>query len=96
MLTAVLMFCVLILLIEFISYESYILLQETEKKPINEANTAQDRLQNALSYRRSTAQKLGFIVEHCGVSDNFHNVVNEVLQSDKYLQFHAIFFCKLA
>ena len=85
-LTGVLMFFVLMLLTQFIAYERYLLVRETEEQElINEANTAQDRLQNALSYSRSTAQTLGFIVEQYGVPDNFDSVGNALLQSNKFI-----------
>ncbi len=80
------MFSVLMFLTQFIAYERYSLLRENEEKElINEANSTQDRLQNAISYSRSTAQTLGFIVEHYGVPDNFDSVGNALLQSNKFI-----------
>lgn len=85
-LTGLVMFFILMLLTQYISYERYLLLQETEERElINEANSKQYRLQNAISYSRSTAQTLGFIVEHYGVPDNFDSVGNALLHSNKFI-----------
>ncbi|MES2621502.1 MAG: PAS domain S-box protein [Bacteroidota bacterium] len=81
-----LVFCFLLLLTQYLAYERYLLVRETETRELNnEANAAKERIQTILSYNLSTAQTLAFIVQKYGVPNDFDSVGATLLRSNKFV-----------
>ncbi len=83
---ALLVFAFLMVLTQYLAYERYLLVKDTELNELNnEANGKKERLQTALSYSQSTAQTLGFIVERYGIPIDFDTVAKELLSANKFI-----------
>ncbi len=83
---ALLVFAFLMVLTQYLAYERYLLVKDTELDELNnEANGKKERLQTALSYSQSTAQTLGFIVERYGIPVDFDTVAKKLLSANKFI-----------
>lgn len=80
------MFLFLLGLTQYLAYERYLLLVETEMHDLyNEADAAESRLQTVLGNSVTTVQTLGFIVEHYGKPASFDSIATTLLRSNKYV-----------
>lgn len=77
-------FVALIVLTQYLTYQSYLITKEREKTIIlRDINSIRDRLKTALNYDLAAAKTLAFIVENYGVPKDFDKVGKVILNANK-------------
>lgn len=80
------MFLFLLALTQYLAYERYLIMKDTEVRDLyNEADAAESRLQAVLANSQATAQTLGFIVENYGKPTRFDSIATTLLRNSKYI-----------
>lgn len=84
--TGIIVFLALNLLTMVLSYQRYLLFRDADqRKVIDEANSAKERLQNALSHSISTTYTLSFLVQKYGIPQDFDAIAKKLLENNKYI-----------
>tara|TARA_R110000868_G_scaffold68720_1_gene203195 strand:+ start:27687 stop:30029 length:2343 start_codon:yes stop_codon:yes gene_type:complete len=77
-------FVVILTLTQFLTYQRYLLLKNTEQQEIiSQANWVEKEFQKILNQSFSTTQTLAFIVENYGIPNNFDSIAKLLLQTNK-------------
>ena len=80
----IVVFLVLLIATQFLTYERYQLLKKTdEQETILRANWIENEFQKVLNQSFSTTQTLAFIVENYGVPENFDSIAHLLLETNK-------------
>ncbi len=84
--TGTIVFAALLLLTQFITYQRYLIFQSAQQRELNSVATlARERLQTTLSNALSATQTLAFIVKEYGVPNDFDELGQEILASNKHI-----------
>jgi len=79
-------FSCLLLLTQYISYQRYLILQETEQQSVRrELREVKDRLVAAIGHSETSVKTLAFIVAEYGIPEQFDKVAQTILQSTPYI-----------
>ena len=77
-------FVVILTLTQFLTFQRYLLLKNTEQQEIiSQANWVDKEFQKILNQSFSTTQTLAFIVENYGIPNNFDSIAKLLLQTNK-------------
>src|SRR5688500_3367041 len=85
-LIGVIVFLVLTIITQLLTYHRYLRNQDQVWQKINqEADFVKDKLQAALSFSLSATKTLAFLVEEYGVPKDFASTAKEILEANKYI-----------
>jgi PAS domain S-box-containing protein len=86
LLIGVIVFILLMIPSQFLSYQKYIIDKSKKHKQfIDAANTAKEQLETSLYQSISAIKTLGFIVENYGVPENFDTIAESLIEANKYI-----------
>lgn len=82
----VFVFALLLFLTQAVSYQRYLLFQDSRNRELtNAANVAREKLQAALNQSRSATQTLAFIVSEYGIENTFDSVASELVKNNEFV-----------
>jgi len=86
LIAGILVFCGVLMLTQFISYQRYLLFKNSKAKELTSiANLAKEKLQSVLIKSVTATSTLSFIVKEYGVPEDFEKVAEEILESNQFV-----------